>query len=192
MNKPSKILNLFLPELTAYPPQAIIVGFNFENTTVVVTSIIPLEEYSNKAPGEPLDLKNLIISLNSTLQKCLQEQKFQAFSKYCACQPQVLGLVESESKVATENLQRLIKSESWLTLRVFNKELEVPGSPGSEKKLVSYHRISEKKATTLELTLEGSNLGKELIPNVVLYPILSEECFISLTTMKFGNLFERS
>ena len=77
------LANIYFPESKLSSKDGLLVGFNFEGFLFVVTSVIPRDE---------------IDSLDQ-LQAILHEEKFQTFKWYCAGDPLILGVIESDESL---------------------------------------------------------------------------------------------
>lgn len=73
------IANIFFPDWNV-EREGLLVGFNFEGFLFVITSVIQRDQV------ESLD----------QLSTMIQEPKFQAFNRYCAGEPVILGAIEKE------------------------------------------------------------------------------------------------
>ena len=73
------IANIFYPE-GLLDREGFLIGFNFEGFLFVISAVIPRDKFRT------------LEELNSVI----QEPKFQAFNKYCAGEPLLLGVIENE------------------------------------------------------------------------------------------------
>ncbi len=83
------IANIFFPD-QKLDSEGFLVGYNFEGFLFVITSVIP----SDKIESIPM------------LQQIIQEQKFQTFNRYCASEPIILGIIESEPNDGQSSLSK--------------------------------------------------------------------------------------